>query len=90
MLRLLQYSLPLLVTLPIAFNYNFEIRYEYNIVQKSLRLIQDDFSTALVAYIDGAACFVATIFCTIVYTSVITKASKDMMRYVRVLESSLL
>lgn len=82
-LRLIQYIIPLFLTCPIAFNYTFKIYYEYNVEQHALRLIQDDFSAALVAYIDGGASFFATIFCSVIYTSVILKASKEMLQYVR-------
>ena len=82
MLRLVQYSIPLFFTIPVAVNNSFEIYYEYNNTQQALRLIQDDFSAALVAYIDGGASFVATILCSIIYAFVIAKTSKDMLRYV--------
>ncbi|KAE9554832.1 hypothetical protein FO519_001947 [Halicephalobus sp. NKZ332] len=80
-LRVLQYCIPLTVTIPVAFNYNFTIVYEYNIEQQALRLIQDSTSTNIVAYIDGAFSLTASILCIVFYTTTILRSSRDMLQF---------
>uniref|UniRef100_A0A7E4WBY9 Serpentine receptor class gamma n=1 Tax=Panagrellus redivivus TaxID=6233 RepID=A0A7E4WBY9_PANRE len=80
-IRLIQFSLPVIPITFICFYPKTDIVFVYREDQKALRLIQDDWSTQATSYVDGFASLIACAVCALLYTVTVVKMSKNIKKY---------